>query len=104
MNGQEYHIPTTKYKADGYCEATNTVYEFHGDLWHGNPKKYNPNDTSYFGIQYGELYERTLQREQEIKTLGYNLIVMWEYDWNIIRRIVILLQRRFRNKRVYKVY
>lgn len=23
---------------DGYDEITNTVYEFHGDFWHGNPK------------------------------------------------------------------
>ena len=24
-----------KVKVDGYCEATNTVYQFHGCFWHG---------------------------------------------------------------------
>jgi hypothetical protein len=32
------------FKLDGYCEKTNTVYEFYGDIWHGNPLKYNEND------------------------------------------------------------
>ncbi len=29
-NGGEYKIPNTLWKVDGYCHATNTVYEFHG--------------------------------------------------------------------------
>ena len=97
MNSIEYTIPSTKYKVDGYCIKTNTIFEFHGDLWHGNPKLYKPNDTSYFGIKYGELYEKTLKREKVIKDLGYNLVVMWEYDWNNINKSVKTLQRKFRN-------
>lgn len=27
-------------KVDGFCEQTNTVYEYHGDYWHGNPDIY----------------------------------------------------------------
>ena len=38
LNEEEFVIPNTKYKADGYCKETNTIYEFHGDFWHGNPK------------------------------------------------------------------
>ena len=30
LNGGEVKIPGTKYKADGFCRETNTVYEFHG--------------------------------------------------------------------------
>jgi hypothetical protein len=100
-NRNEFIIPTTKYKADGYCEETNTIYEFHGDLWHGNPKIYNLNDTSYFGIKYGELYEKTLEREKLIKDLGYNLVVMWEYDWNKINKSIKVLQRKFRNFKLH---
>jgi hypothetical protein len=37
-NGGEYHIPGTRWKADGYCEELHTIYEYHGDYWHGNPK------------------------------------------------------------------
>lgn len=43
-NDGEYHIPETNYKADGYCKETNTIYEFHGDFWHGNPYIFK-NDT-----------------------------------------------------------
>jgi G:T-mismatch repair DNA endonuclease (very short patch repair protein) len=99
MNGIEFTIPSTKYKADGYCENTNTIYEFHGDLWHGNPKLFKPNDTSYFGVKYGKLYKKTLEREKLIKDLGYNLVVMWEYDWNKINKSVKILQRKFRNSK-----
>jgi len=96
-NGGEYRILTTNYKADGYCEATNTIYEFHGDLWHGNPKIFNPEIISYFGKTYGELYQKTLEREEQIKDLGYNLVVMWEHDWKKINKSIITLQRKFRS-------
>jgi len=97
MNNNEFIIPTTKYKADGYCEATNTIYEFHGDLWHGNPKIFNPEIISFFGKTYGELYKKTLDREQLIRDLGYNLVVMWEHDWKKINKSIITLQRKFRS-------
>jgi len=97
MNGNEHTILNTRYKADGYCLETNTIYEFHGDLWHGNPNLYNPDDISFFGVKYGELYEKTVERENIIKELGYNLVVMWESDWNIINKSIRCLQRKFRN-------
>lgn len=98
-NGIEFIIPTTKYKADGYCKETNTIYEFHGDLWHGNPKIFNSNDTSFFGVKFGELYQITLQREQRIRDFGYNLVVMWEDDWKTINKSIKTLQRKFRSNR-----
>ena len=101
LNQIEFTIPSTKYKADGYCKETNTIYEFHGDLWHGNPKLYKPSDISYFGIKYSELYKKTLEREQLIKDLGYNLVVIWEYDWNKINKSVKILQRKFRNSKLH---
>ena len=94
-------ILNTRFHADGYCKETNTIYEFHGDLWHGNPKLYDKNNISYFGIKYGELYEKTLEREQLIKDLGYNLVVMWEYDWNKINKSIKILQRKFRNSKLH---
>ena len=26
--------------------------------------------------------EKKRKREKEIKDMGYNLVIMWEYDWN----------------------
>ena len=39
INGGEHFIPAVG-KVDGYCEQTNTVYEFQGCFWHGCPKCY----------------------------------------------------------------
>jgi len=99
-NEKEYQIPSTRYKADGYCQETNTVYEFHGDYWHGNPKLFKEDSINKTtNKSFGELYQNTLQREQLIKDLGYNLVVMWEYDWNKINNSIKTLQQKFRNSK-----
>lgn len=81
----EFNIPNTKYRVDGYNSITNTVYEFHGDDWHGNPDKHKSNTHCHpfdKEVTAGELYQNTIDRENEIKDLGYNLVVMWESDYN----------------------
>ena len=99
MNDGEFRIPTTRYKADGYCESTNTVYEFHGDYWHGNPNIFGANDMNKTcNKTHGDLYEQTLKKEQEIKDLGYNLITMWESDWNRINNNIKKIQIKFRHR------
>ena len=71
-----------KYVVDGYDPIENTIYEFNGDFWHGNPTKYNSNEiNSVLKITFGELYNRTMNRENELKILGYNIISIWESDF-----------------------
>lgn len=83
-NKGEFTIPGTKYKADGYAKKTNTIYEFHGDHWHGNPRTKHPDKLNASnGKTYGELYKMTIQKEKEIRALGYNYISIWEYDWRV---------------------
>jgi hypothetical protein len=99
LNDIEFKIPNTNYKADGYCKETNTIYEFHGDYWHGNPKKFNHNDINKVNKKsFGILYNNTIIRENKIRSLGYNLITMWEYDWNKINNSIKILQLKFRSK------
>ena len=45
LNGGEkaLTIGDKTYKVDGFCEETNTVYEFYGCFWHGCPNCYKPN-------------------------------------------------------------
>lgn len=101
-SNQEHQIKNTKWKADGYCKETNTIYEFHGDFWHGNPKCYLETDKNNVSNKtMGYLYKKTLEREQKIKDLGYNLIVMWEYDWNKINKGIAKLQQKIK-KYLYK--
>jgi len=63
---------------DGFDPITNTVYEYYGSYWHGNPAKYNKDDVNVvINKTFGELYEQTLNRETLIKT-RYKLIVKWD--------------------------
>lgn len=68
-----------KYRVDGFIPETNTIYEFYGDYWHGNIKRYSPNKINkYNGYTMQELYDKTMFREKELKDMGYNLITEWE--------------------------
>ena len=67
---------------DGYCEETNTVYEFYGDFWHGNPNVYLPNEYNAVNKKsFGELYNETQDRENIIRNNGYNIITIWESEY-----------------------
>ncbi len=75
------------YFLDAYIPETNTIYEFHGDYWHGNPVKFKPEDVNKNNkTKFGELYEDTINRENELRALGYNLVVIWENDWNKLQK------------------
>jgi Uri superfamily endonuclease len=100
LNDGEFLIPNTNYKADGYCKENNTIYEFHGDFWHGNPKIYKGIEINKItNCTYNELYEKTLIRENKIKELGYNLKTIWENDWKKINKAVRTIQRKFLQNR-----
>jgi hypothetical protein len=92
-NCDEFKIPNTRYHADGYCMETNTIYEFNGTRWHGDPRFCDKNETSYFGVKYGELYEKTIKKEKIIKDMGFNLITIWEYNWDKINKSIKILQK-----------
>jgi predicted Zn-ribbon and HTH transcriptional regulator len=78
-----YRLPNLKKQVvDGYDPITNTVYQFHGDWHHGNPRNHNPDHINQLKKEtFGNLYKRTKRIEQEIIDAGYNLIVMWEMDY-----------------------
>jgi len=85
-NGREYKIPNTRFRVDGYCEESKTIYEFHGTFWHGHPS-YHVADEPHPGIKnitFGEKYKQTIDREDFLRNKGYNVVVMWEHDWRKI--------------------
>ena len=95
-NDGEYRIPETRYYADGFCRDTNTIYEYHGDYWHGNPRIFPSDDFNKSAkCTYGELYDNTCERESEIRGLGYNLVVIWESDWIRINNAIRKLQKKY---------
>ena len=83
----EYRQKTLKinnknYRVDAYNPISNTVYEFYGDYWHGNPMIYRPLEINEINHKtYGQLYQDTVNREDLIKRAGYNLVFIWESDW-----------------------
>lgn len=81
----EFRIPEIG-KVDGYCRETNTVYEYHGDYWHGNPLGFNSNKINLTNKQrYGDLYNKTIKRDERIRKLGYILVVEWETNSEIVK-------------------
>jgi hypothetical protein len=81
MENEEYRIPGTSFRVDGYDPDSRTVYEFLGDYWHGSPK-YNPQDTNYSTHRtFGELRQQTFQRFREIADRGYRVMYIWESDY-----------------------
>jgi hypothetical protein len=88
QNGGELRIPYMEgnvkryFLADGFCEETNTVYEFYGDFWHGNPAKYNPDAVNVQAKKtFGQLYADTVRR-QEIMARGHNMVTIWESEYD----------------------
>ena len=71
-----------KYFVDGYDHITNTIYEFNGDFWHGNPSKYKEDDINPIsGKSFGYLLKKTIEKEDRLKELGYNLVSIWESEY-----------------------
>ena len=76
-----------KFKPDAYDPETNTIYEFNGDYWHGNPNKYNSQDINLVTkTTFKHLYQKTLTREKLFKEAGYNIISIWEKDWKELNK------------------
>jgi hypothetical protein len=90
LNGGERWVrgPTGEnYFVDGFCDATNQAFEFHGTFWHAHPAYYKDRSARHPGhLQktFEEVYQRTLLREAHIR-LKHQLIVMWEHDWRRIK-------------------
>lgn len=65
------------------------VYEYYGDFWHGNMKRFAPEHLNvYTGTTMSELYQATMDREDLLKSAGYEIISMWESDWAEIRKTI----------------
>ena len=84
-NGGEYRIAGTKLKVDGYCATTNTIYEFYGDVFHGNPKRFKESEHCHpfdKSVTAGDLFSRTMKREQLLLDMGFNIISIWEHEYD----------------------
>ena len=74
------------YYVDGFCEETNTVYEFYGCVFHSCPLCFDgKNDDPFHSEQkMGDVYDKMIEREKRLQDLGYDVKMIWEHD---IRKI-----------------
>jgi len=71
-----------RYRADGYSPKLNKVYEFLGDFWHGNPRRFAADYINKVNKKsMGSLLSATRTREQVIRGLGYEYEEIWEDDF-----------------------
>lgn len=72
-------IGNRSYRVDGYDPSTNTVYEYLGSFWHGNPEKHSALDVNpVVQKTFGELYNATIERLNNIRNAGYVVVYTWD--------------------------
>lgn len=78
----EYRVEN--FKVDGYSHEINTIFEFHGSAFHGDPNLYYRTDTPNGfkpELTAEEMFEYTVAREKRLMYLGYKLYHIWESDY-----------------------
>lgn len=80
---REHYISELRLTVDGFDPKTNTIYEFLGDYWHGNPKIYSASKINTTNKKpFGALFKETQDRIKLLEVSGYNVIYIWENDFN----------------------
>jgi hypothetical protein len=100
-NGGELKVPGTNIPLDGTLSSNKMYgYQYHGDFWHGNPVRFISSEINpKIGCTYGELYDNTIKQTNLLRSLGYNIIEIWEYDWKCGKKALIELQRSWRSRK-----
>ena len=83
LNGGEKKltIGNKTYKVDGFCEETNTIYEFYGCFWHGHSSCYKPNVVNSKNQKdMGTLNDLTVGKRDTIKNAGYSHVSTCEWQ------------------------
>ena len=79
---REITLPDLKIRVDAFVPETNTVYEFLGDYWHGNPEVYDENqEHPVLHKTFGQLYDETKARVSRLEEAGYKVVYVWEKDY-----------------------
>lgn len=83
VTGSEKSIAGSKYRVDGFfpeaklpvnIKPKGVVVEFYGTEWHGFPNNDRADVRNHKGTLYGDLYDKTIKREQKISAMGYTII------------------------------
>jgi hypothetical protein len=71
-----------------FCRGKKII-EFNGDYWHCNPLMYKRNFYNKVSKKYAwELWKKDKEKLEMANKLGYEVLVIWEKDWNENRQEV----------------
>ncbi len=74
--------PSKTYTVDGFEPETNTIYEFLGDFWHGNLKRYSANKINKHNKKtMKQLNDEIVDKLFILGNSGYNVEFIWESDF-----------------------
>ena len=83
FNGLEKRLGRRQLPVDGWCAATQTVYQLHGCFYHGHQCRLNPtkqfNDLRKKSME--ELRDETARNTAYLRRLGYTVVELWECQW-----------------------
>ena len=90
-NNRNVEIKTHDKTYNVDAKIGNIIVEFNGDFWHGNPEVFPSEKINKINKKsFGELYQKTIRKEQELKNLGYVVISVWEDDFRKNKEQTIL--------------
>ena len=77
--------PTRVCYVDGFDPVTQTVYEFHGCVWHGCPRCH-PNrrlvPRVHLDRSMEEVYDASYAKTALLRSMGFTVVEMWECFWD----------------------
>ena len=75
----QYYLKDLHHFCDVFIPSKNSIIEFQGDYWHGNPVKYSYEELS-------EYQRKKMNKDKELREYcsknGINLIEVWESDYD----------------------
>ena len=73
------------------------VIEFYGDYWHCNPKLYDNEFVNKAGYSVKSRAQKDAIRNKTLTDNGYEVLVIWEYDWREHRKECLQQIKTFLN-------
>lgn len=80
--GGEKNSPVSGWCVDYVNHEKKIIVEFFGDFWHHNPQIYDSNHYNKLTKRTSsQVWERDARKISELKSIGYNVEIVWESDW-----------------------
>lgn len=64
------------------CHTKKKLFEFNGDFWHANPKKYGADEVNSISKKTSfQIWEHDARKKEKAISQGYDVYVIWENDF-----------------------